>query len=465
MTFNSVIFLFFFLPVVVLGSVLLQKAPLARKIWLLLSGFVFYGWCNTRILAFLLVYGLAHYVCGCLLQRYKQQKSTQKALLIVGITLNLSCLFAVKYLNYTISLGNQLFGTQIPAVTNLIMPLGISFLCFTMIAYLVDVYQEKTPALNSPIDFFLYLSFFPKVSQGPITRHGEMTPFSLTVTTFSDGLRRFIVGLGKKVLIADVLGGAVDTVFANLSLGISSASAWMGILCYTLQIFYDFSGYTDMAIGIGKMLGYPLPENFDFPYLSRSVSEFWRRWHMTLGAWFKEYIYFPLGGSRKGLLRTILNLSVVWLFTGIWHGAATHYVLWGAYFGILVIIEKLIGKSTWYQKIPAFAKWAATFFLVMIGWVIFRAGSVSEAFAYCKTLFSHANAGIYGFGYYFDNAVYLAAGFGILLTLPRPKKYLAQLSDRPAVLFIKSVWLLGILLISVFFMLNSTYNSFIYFQF
>ncbi len=324
MTFNSVIFLFFFLPLVVLGSVLLKKAPLLRKIWLLAASFLFYGWCNLRILAFLLIYGLLYYLFGVLLERFSPKKALQKSVLVGGIALNFGCLFVVQSLNYTLSHGNQFFGTALPAVTDLLVPLGISFLCFSMVAYLVDIYREKTPALKNPIDFYLYLSFFPKVSQGPITRHGDMVLAPVDMARFSGGLRRFIAGLGKKVLLADVLGGAVDMVFANLSTGLSSATAWMGIVCYTLQIYYDFSGYTDMAIGIGNMLGCRLPENFNFPYLSKSVSEFWRRWHMTLGEWFKEYIYFPLGGSRRGLIRTLLNLSVVWLFTGIWHGAATH---------------------------------------------------------------------------------------------------------------------------------------------
>lgn len=470
MSFNSVIFLFFFLPIVLIGSVLLQKKSTLKKLWLLAASFVFYGYCNLRILAFLLVYGLVHYGFGYLLEICAERKKTKKLLLICGILTNVLCLFYVKYLNYTISLGNLLFGTTFPAVAGIIAPLGISFLCFSMIAYLVDVYRAKTAALRNPIDFFLYLSFFPKISQGPITRHGDMAAIRhggerVSLSSFSDGLRRFIAGLGKKVLIADILGAAVDTVFKNVSVGFSSATAWMGILCYTLQIYYDFSGYTDMAIGIGRMLGFSLPENFNFPYLSKSVSEFWRRWHITLGNWFKEYIYFPLGGSRKGALRTILNLCVVWLFTGIWHGAATHYVLWGVYFGCFVILEKLIGKATWYQKIPAVCKWACTLFLVMMGWVIFRSNSITEMLAYFKLLIAGSDTVVYEFGKFYDNSVYIAVAAGIALTLPRPTKLIARVTDKPAVTMAYDLLLLCILLFSIFFMLNSTYQSFIYFQF
>lgn len=470
MVFNSVIFLFFFLPFVLIGSVLLQKKPTVKKVWLLLASFGFYGWCNMRILAFLLLYGLAHYWFGCLLGAQADRKTARNYLLIPGILMNVLCLFVFKYINYTISLGNRLFGTAIPAVDNLLMPLGISFLCFSMIAYLVDIYRGKTEALRNPLDFFLYLSFFPKISQGPITRHGAMMQIQeggekASLSSFSDGLRRFVAGLGKKVLIADILAVAVDTVWSNVAFGLSTATAWMGILCYTLQIYFDFSGYTDMAIGIAKMLGFSLPENFDFPYLSKSVSEFWRRWHITLGNWFKEYIYFPLGGSRKGSLRTILNLLVVWLFTGIWHGAATHYVLWGVYFGCFVIFEKLVSKTNWYQRVPAAFKWAGTFFLVMMGWVIFRSSSLSEMAAYFKILFSANHAAVYEFGYFFDNSVYISACAGILLTLPRPGKLLERISEKPVCVVVKNLLLLCVLLLSIFFMFNSTYQSFIYFQF
>jgi len=470
MTFNSVVFLFFFLPVVLIGSVLLQKKPVLKKIWLLLAGFVFYGWCNARILLFLVAFGAAHYWLGCLMEACTDRKTARNFLLIPGILLNVGCLFYVKYLNYSISLGNLLFGTTFPAVAGIIAPLGISFLCFSMIAYLVDIYRGRTAALRNPIDFYLYLSFFPKISQGPITRHGDMVNISaggdrVTISDFSAGLRRFVAGLGKKVLIADILGASVDTVWENIFAGFSSATAWMGILCYTLQIYYDFSGYTDMAIGIAKMLGFTLPENFNLPYLSKSVSEFWRRWHITLGNWFKEYIYFPLGGSRRGMLRTILNLCVVWLFTGIWHGAATNYVLWGVYFGCFVILEKLIGKTKWYQKIPALCKWAGTFFLVMMGWVIFRSGGLTEMALYFKLLITGNEMATYGFGYFFDNSVYVSVVAGILLTLPRPEKLLVRISDKPVAVIIRDLLLLCVLLLSVFFMLNSTYQSFFYFQF
>ncbi|MBO5928664.1 MAG: MBOAT family protein [Clostridia bacterium] len=423
-----------------------------------------------RILLFLWIFGVFHYIIGCLLQKSEAHQSFKKGIMIFGVVADLVCLFSVKYINYAISLGNRLLGTDVSPVENLIFPLGISFLCFSMVAYFVDIYRKKTTAFTNVIDFFLFLSFFPKVSQGPITRHGLMydaicSGRTVSVQTFADGFRRFVIGLGKKVLIADVLGGSVDLIFDNLSGGVTVGTAWMGILCYTLQIYYDFSGYTDMAIGIGNMLGFTLPENFRLPYLSKSVSEFWRRWHMTLGEWFKEYVYFPMGGSRKGLARTILNLAVVWMFTGLWHGASTNYVLWGVYFGCFVILEKLVANTRVYKAIPTAFKWLGTLFVVMMGWVVFRSPDLLTAQVYFNNLISTTDTMIYGFGYYFDNAVYLAVAAGILFTLPRPACFSSDKSLVGAKAMARDVCLVIILLLSILFMMNSTYNSFIYFQF
>lgn len=469
MTFNSVVFLFLFLPAVLLGNVLMAGKLQMRKYYLTLASFLFYGWCNTRILLFLIVFGLVHYWLGRLLDCCAERQEAKKLILLPGIALDILCLFFTKYLNYAISLGNSLLGMRISLVSNLLVPLGISFLCFSMIAYQVDVYQKKAPAFRSMVDFFLYLSFFPKVSQGPIARHDtfaeDLLGKRVSLDTFTDGLRRFIAGLGKKVLLADVLGSSVDLIYGNLATGITAGTAWLGILCYTLQIYYDFSGYTDMAIGIGKMLGFRLPENFQKPYLSKSVSEFWRRWHITLGMWFREYVYIPMGGNRRGFWRTLVNLLAVWLLTGIWHGASTHFVVWGIYFGCFVILEKCISPKAWYQKIPVFVRWLATFLIVMMGWVIFRSGSMSEAMLYFKALMVGSGQGFFKLGYYFDLSVYLAIGVGIVLTLPQPRVQVNSKALSGTLLAARDVWLLLVLLTSIVFMMNSTYQSFIYFQF
>lgn len=469
MIFNSVIFIFFFLPTVLLGSFVFRKNTNLKKSWIVLTGFLFYGWCNVRILIFLVLFGVVHYWFGKLLKCCRGQKEARAFILIPGIIFNLLCLYFAKYLNFSVDVVNRIFRTSIQPVPNIIVPLGMSFLCFSMISYLVDIYKEKSNGAENILDFFVYLTFFPKISQGPIASYCIMNDDiihggeSLHIQNIADGARRFICGFGKKVLIADVLGASVDRIYLNLAAGITGATAWMGILCYTLQIYYDFSGYTDMAIGIAAMLGFHLPENFTAPYLSKSVSEFWRRWHITLGQWFKEYVYFPLGGSRRGMIRTVLNLSVVWMLTGLWHGASAHFVLWGVYFGVFVIIEKLISKQKWFEVIPGFCKWAITFFLVMMGWVIFRSSSISEMLLYFRTLLFGSNS-VFGFSYFFDITVCISMSVGIILALPRPC-FLKSMKKGAAFSYIYDIALVIVLISSIVFMMNSTYRSFIYFQF
>lgn len=465
MQFNSTIFIFFFLPVVILIHTLLRKNNV-RNVWLLLTSFLFYGWCNTRGLLFLVIYGLINYCIAWIASTHPKKKLW----MICGVCIDVAVLFVFKYFNFSASTVNQLLGTSLPMI-DLFMPMGISFVTFTAIAYLVDVYKGQAVAPASVLDFLLYLSFFPKAAQGPITRYGQMDQSlesrRCSFPMFMEGFKRFIIGLAKKCLIADVLGKCVDQIFSNLQIGISCETAWIGILFYTFQIFYDFSGYTDMAIGIGKMLGFTLPENFDTPYLSKSVSEFWRRWHITLGLWFRNYIYIPLGGNRKGTLRTVINLAVVWLVTGIWHGASFNYILWGIYYGILVITEKLVSKQKWYTSIPQILKWAMTFFIVIIGWVMFRSATLEQMTLYFKTMFGMSDTRnyIYGLGYYIDIPSLIAFVCAIILALPRPKS-LVNLSQRSNIAYcLYNICLLVLFFAAVIFMVNSTYSSFIYFQF
>lgn len=465
MYFNSIIFIFFFLPVVIGVHTVLPKNRM-RNLWLLAASLLFYGWCSSRGLAFLLVYGLVNYFAAQLIAHYKKQKIW----LVLGILLDVAVLFLFKYFNFTTLVINSLFGSSIQGL-DLFQPMGISFVTFTTIAYIVDVYRGKTGPVANILDFYLYLSFFPKAAQGPITRYEQIGPQirerRVSMIGFSDGMKRFIMGFGKKCLIADVLGKSVDAVFANIELGIGTQTAWIAVLCYTFQIYYDFSGYMDMAIGIGQMLGFCLPENFDRPYHAASVSEFWRRWHITLGAWFRDYIYIPLGGNRKGNVRTVVNLAVVWLVTGIWHGASFTYVLWGVYFGILVIIEKFLKDKAWYTGLPHFAKWAGTFLLVMFGWVIFRAESVAQIGELLKAMFgftAEENC-IYKTSYYFDSISLLSFVSAIVFTLPCPA-FMKKLETRSqAVYCLKNIMLVLVFGASVFYLVNSTYSSFIYFQF
>ena len=464
MQFNSVIFVFFFLPVVILVNTLL-KTPRLRKLWVLLTSMFFYGWCSTRNLLFLLLYGLVNYGLLRLIAKYRR-----KGLLALTVLADVGILVIFKYLGFITTTCNSLFGSALTA-PDLFFPLGISFLTFSAISCAVDVYRDAEDHSLHMAAYFFYLGFFPKVAQGPIARMSELTYLPSGKVHLSEfffvGLKRFVIGLAKKCLIADVLGQTVDLVCGNLLSGISCGTAWVGMLFYTFQIYYDFAGYSDMAIGIGNMLGFSLPENFRTPYLSKSVSEFWRRWHMTLGIWFREYIYIPLGGNRKGGLRTIRNLAVVWILTGIWHGASFNFIVWGCYYGILVIFEKLIAKKHWYVSIPTGVKWAGTFLAVMIGWVIFRTETLPEAVIYLRTLLGWGQHGtlLYGFRYYFDVPGLLALGLAILAALPRPK-WLQGAQERSTAAYIAvNVGVVLLFLISVVYMINSTYSAFIYFQF
>ena len=465
MSFNSNVFVFFFMPLVVAIHTVLPHNRL-KNYWLLASSIVFYGWCNTRGLAFLMIYGLVNY----LVARWAASGYKIKGKIVFGIILDVLVLYVFKYWNFSADMIHRISGLAIPK-WDLFQPMGISFITFTTIAYLCDVSRGKVKAVTNIADFYLYLTMFPKAAQGPITYYSqlgpEITDRKLTLDEFSVGLRRFITGLGKKCLIADVLGHYVDTVINSISLGVEPLTAWVAVFFYTFQIFFDFSGYMDMAIGIGQMLGFHLPENFDRPYLSTSVSEFWRRWHMTLGSWFKNYIYIPLGGNRKGKICTVFNLAVVWLLTGIWHGAAVHFILWGIYFGLFVIIEKFIKDKAWYIKVPVAMKWAVTFLIVMFGWVIFRAENISQMEVIFKTMFGFS-AGkhiLYRTAYFFDLQSVMVFIIAIILTLPMPRK-LAEAAETSKTLYAaKSIGYIMIFALSILYMVNSNYNSFIYFQF
>jgi len=465
MQFNSNLCIFFFLPVVLLVHGLLKNNK-QRNVWLLLASCVFFCWASAESFLFVLLYGLFNYG----MVRILAAKPQQKWLLAVAVIADVAVLFVFKYLNFSLSIAGRLLGASFPVV-QLFQPMGISFLTFTMIAYVADVYKGIAPVLHNPVDFFLYLTFFAKAGQGPIIRYSDMgdalTDRVCTREDFFAGLRRFIRGFGKKVLIADILGNTVDIIFGALTGGISPATAWLGIFFYTFQIYYDFAGYTDMAIGLGQMLGFRLPENFDNPYFSKSVSEFWNRWHMTLGRWFKDYIYIPLGGNRKGKLRQIFNLAVVWMVTGIWHGASVHFILWGMYYGALIILEKQIMDKRWYRAIPDSVKWAVTFLLTLIGWTIFRAATMTELLLYLKAMFGIAGFPmfVYDLSYLIDARGLLALAAAVLLALPRPKALdgLTQRSDKAYL--VSTLGLILLFAVSVVFMVNSTYNSFIYFQF
>lgn len=376
MVFSSLTFLFAFLPLVLITY---YAVPLkAKNVIIMISGILFYAWGEPLYVFVMLMSTVIDYFAGLIINKFDDRPKIRTACLLVSLIMNLGLLGTFKYLGFIIDSVNAWFGLSITN-PNLPLPIGISFFTFQSMSYTIDLYRRNIKVQKNPVSFIGFVSLFPQLVAGPIVRYediqNEIDNRTITEKMVGDGICRFITGLGKKVLIANNIGllwTSVKTTAAFDYTQLSTVTAWLGILAFTFQIFFDFSGYSDMAIGLGKMMGFNFPENFDYPYMSHSISEFWRRWHMTLGGWFRSYIYIPLGGNRKGLPRTIFNLLVVWAVTGIWHGASWNFMLWGVYFGIIIVLERLfLGK--WLEKIPAFFSWLYTFILVIFGWVLFEA--------------------------------------------------------------------------------------------
>ena len=386
MIFNSLTFIFLCFIPCILCLLITEKAAGRFRIRiqngiLLLFSLLFFGWSGIQYVQILLLLILLNYILGLLGKKFK-------AVLIVGVLLNLGVLFYYKYLNLIVSTYNDIFH-QNCSLWEIIAPLGISFITFQCISYLMDLYQSKAQVCSNALDFALYISFFPKLSQGPIVKYkdieSQLKYRTITFDKFVAGVERFIIGLSKKVLLADILGQTASSIFGNMDMGMDAGTAWIALISYSFSLYMDFSGYSDMAIGMAAMMGFEFKENFAFPYLSTSVTEFWRRWHISLGAWFREYLYFPLGGSRRG--NVYLNLFIVFLATGIWHGATWVYLFWGAMHGACVVIERYIMKKRWYEKIPVLLRWAATFFIVNIGWITFNVTKFDEFTEFLGYLF------------------------------------------------------------------------------
>ena len=382
MTFNTILFLFTFLPISLIVYYVFPKR--FRNIPLVLLSLVFYAWGNPTYLLLMAFSVLFNYVTGLQLDAYRQQERTTgaKTAMISAVVVNLLVLGFFKYYGFLISTINSITGLSLHA-PDLPLPLGISFFTFSVLSYVFDVYRGRAEVQKNFLDFTLYVTFFPKVTSGPIVQYQDMAAQlrdrSMAPAKFGAGISLFLVGLGKKVLIADNLGATFSAI-SGLS-AMSAGTAWLGMILYSLQLYFDFSGYSDMAIGLAKCFGFDFAKNFDYPYLSTSISEFWRRWHISLGAWFRDYVYIPLGGNRCSKRRQLINLAVVWLLTGLWHGSAWNFVLWGVYHGIFVILEKFVLKD-FLPKIPKALRIFITVLLVFFGWVLFFSPSLMGAIHY-----------------------------------------------------------------------------------
>ena len=473
MLFPSNIFLFCFFPIMLfLYYVIANSRPFAGKIMvknviLLAGSLIFYAYGEGWYVLLLVGSILFNYAMGILvskgLETSEQKSGHAKLFMILTIAGNLLLLFVFKYLDFVIANVNRFAGLQIP-LTNLPLPIGISFFTFQALSYVADIYRGKAKVQKNPVNVGLYIALFPQLIAGPIVRYESISKQMLcreeSVSKFTEGILRFIGGLGKKVLLADGVALFADRIFNGVAAGgnISTAMAWLGSICYTLQIYYDFSGYSDMAIGLGKMFGFEFEENFNYPYISRSVTEFWRRWHISLSSWFRDYVYIPLGGNRRGKGRMYLNLLFVWLLTGIWHGAGWTFVLWGLLYFVILAAEKLTNMGKNWSLPPVLAN-CYTMLVVIISWTIFRSESLSQAVTYLKKMFGIGVAG------YADSTVlfYLKDNWilflcAILLVTPLGRK----LSQRDRLYQI----LMGlVLVISLIYIWKGGYSPFIYFSF
>ena len=390
MVFSSAIFLYVFLPIT-LGLYYALTHRL-RNMWLLVASLIFYAWGEPVYLPLMLLSILFNWMIGLCIE-WARHKKLEFIILTLGVCVDVLVLVYYKYAFFLASNFNALMGSHHHLHLNVVqntLPVGISFFTFHSISYIVDVYRREAKALRSPLNMGVYISLFPQLIAGPIIRYHDIAEQimhrSNTLERFSSGVERFVFGLGKKVLIANVLGQVADQVFATPSGSLSAPAAWLGVLCYTLQIYFDFSGYSDMAIGLARMFGFELTENFNYPYISRSVREFWRRWHISLSTWFRDYVYIPLGGNRASRTRVGVNLFSVFLLCGMWHGASWNFAFWGAFHGALLVLERSrFGKLL--DRAPRFVGWCYTMLMVMIGWVFFRADGFRYALSYLAAMF------------------------------------------------------------------------------
>ncbi len=471
MLFSSAVFLFIFLPAVLLGYYLL-RGQRVRNLLLLAASLFFYAW-GEPVYVFLMIFSIcANYVLGRGIGGH--QNSARKGLLILAAALNLGILFVFKYLDFTIENLNALLGLHVPPA-GLKLPIGISFFTFQALSYCIDVYRGTAEVQKNILDLGLYISFFPQLIAGPIVRYNtvaeQISNRTVDVEGFQQGVRRFVIGLSKKILLANNLSIAAERAFALAGAGeLSAAMAWLGSVSYTLQIYFDFSGYSDMAIGLGRMFGFRFEENFNYPYISRSVSEFWKRWHISLGRWFRDYIYFPLGGSRTGRIRLLRNLFAVWLFTGIWHGAAWQFIVWGLMYGVLVAFEKLSGIPERICSRAGRTLYAMlTLLIVNAGWVLFGAESFHSALYQLgamlgiRTVSSPAEAGFL----FRESWVFLAAG--IFFSTPLASRLVTKLrtgrEDQPLFSLGEAAVYLLLLVLCVSYLAMGSHNPFIYFTF
>lgn len=471
MVFSSAVFLFIFLPLVLFINIILKERY--RNPFVLIASLFFYAW-GEHMLVLLMVSSICiNYLVGITISYYHQKDNKRGAvyILALGILINLSILFYFKY-TYFIIENLELLGSSFEFEIDLIvLPIGVSFFTFQNISYLIDVYRKEVESQKNLFHLGLYVSLFPQLIAGPIVRYvdiqKEIQKRIITKELFLSGLTRFIRGLGKKVLIANTAGLIADNIFSFRPDTISSGIAWLGIICYALQIYFDFSGYSDMAIGLGRMLGFNFKENFNYPYISKSIQDFWRRWHISLSTWFRDYLYIPLGGNRKGKNRTYINLVIVFFITGLWHGASWNFIVWGLYHGFFLLVERV--NPFQLPRRMRFLSHVYLIVVVLVGWVFFRAENLPYAIDYIYQMFAFQEGVNFTSLLYVNTYTCSVILFGFLLATPIRKKIKNVLIERvalgKAIFFVRYV-IYGILFFfSILELAQATYNPFIYYRF
>ena len=468
MVFSSLIFLFVFLPIVLL-IYYISPRPLKNFVILLFS-LIFYAWGEPKFIFLIILSILINYIGALQIVKNSSDTEKRKFIFITLLLIDISILFFFKYYGFIISSIGSLFGIDL-VIRDIPLPLGISFYTFQQISYIIDVYTKKTKVQKNLINFGAYITMFPQLIAGPIVKYndieGQLKNRNENLTQFSSGVHRFIIGLGKKVLLANSIGAIWSEIKVIPLNEISILTSWIGIIAFALQIYFDFSGYSDMAIGLAKMFGFEFLENFNYPYISKSVTEFWRRWHISVGAWFREYLYIPLGGNKKGNLIQIRNLFVVWFTTGLWHGASFNFIAWGIYFGVILFIEKIIFKNI-LNKLPSFLCHIYTLILVLIGWVIFDMNTLSSAMEYISIMFGLSNNLVVDKLSLFilsNNIVILLIGIICSTTLlPNVFKKLRSSLKKSNIFIIISIYLI-IFILSISYLVGESFNPFLYFRF
>ena len=469
MVFSSLVFLFLFFPVTI-GVYFLMPNRTFKNLWLLIASLFFYAWGEPRYILIMLLSTVNDYVFSQLIDasKQKQQQGRARLFLVLSLSVNLGLLAFFKYAGFFTSNINHVFGTTFP-LHQLPLPIGISFYTFQTMSYSIDVYLGNVKVQKNFLTLATYVTMFPQLIAGPIVRYitveRELEERVESLPLAAHGLRRFVIGLGKKVIIANHMGLIADTIFQNGFEAPGTALVWLGAIAYTFQIYYDFSGYSDMAIGIGNILGFHFLENFNYPYIAKSVTDFWRRWHISLSTWFKDYVYIPLGGNRKRLYR---NIFIVWCLTGLWHGASWNYVIWGLYYGLLLMIEKKY-LSKHLVKMPLPLQHLYTLFIVIIGWIIFRLEDFTMLKHTLGALFVYTPVSKNSIYFIYQDMLYaipflLLATVGSLPLYKRLNAYIEQSSQHWAK-YAMDLYLVIVLVLSIALLVGDSFNPFIYYRF